>query len=52
MLGLEEEEVPEEIVLKRKKKITVSLSDFNDDPVHLAAAKAVEREQSNELVVF
>lgn len=52
MLGPEEEEVLEVTPLKRKKKMTVSPSDFNDDSAHQEATKVVEKEQSKELVVF
>ena len=59
MLNPEEEEaldIPiekeQETPLKRIEKVTVTPSDFIDDPTHQAAAKAVEKGQSEELVVF
>ncbi|XP_028102243.1 uncharacterized protein LOC114301222 [Camellia sinensis] len=48
----EETEKEQETPLKRKKKMTVSLSDFTRDPIHEASAKAVEVEHSKELIVF
>ena len=37
---------------KKRRKITVSPSEFVEDPIHEAAAKAVEREHSKAIIVF
>lgn len=51
---LEDEETKKEkeIPLKRRKKMTVSPCDLIGDSTHEAAAKAVEKEHSKEIIVF
>lgn len=48
----EEAEKEQETPLKRKKKMTVSPSDFVGDSTHEVSAKAVEMEHFKEIIVF
>ena len=53
---IEEREVEKEPVVslprRKRKKVTVPATDLVEDPIHEAAAKAVEQEHSKAIIVF
>ena len=49
--GIEKEPVAP-LPRRKRKKVTVPATDLVEDPIHEAAAKAVEQEHSKEIIVF